>query len=134
MFHKYLLDIRYVPDTDEILQVEFPFLKHTCTPAKTHTFSLMKILQSLHCISNPIQSKLSKRAVGGYPNQTIFGYSNPNPGGSMNHFRSLHDTVFVFWYVLVSQYTSLARKLCPPGGNVDEKKENKVWRQIQLKS
>lgn len=96
----------------------------------THLFSDEDLTKS----SLYIQSKLSKRAVGGYPNQTIFGYSNPNPGGSMNHFRSLHDTVFVFWYVLVSQYTSLARKLCPPGGNVDEKKENKVWRQIQLKS
>lgn len=35
-FNHYLSYIYSVPDTEKILQVEFPFLMHTCIPARTH--------------------------------------------------------------------------------------------------
>lgn len=47
-FNHYLSYIYYVPGTEKILQVEFPFLMHTCVSLQGHTtFSLMKILWSL---------------------------------------------------------------------------------------
>lgn len=47
-FNHYLPYIYYMPGTEKILQVEFPFLMHTCVSLQGHTtFSLMKILWSL---------------------------------------------------------------------------------------